>query len=180
MKNLYMDTKPSDWIMKQIKKIKINKERIKVLDFASGYGRHCIALANEKKLITAIDKDQDKLDFYKDYKNIKAICFDLETNEKWPLIKNEYDIVLVTNYLYRPRIKDLTYLVNENGYLLYETFSEGNEKFGKPSNNNYLLKENELISTFENDFNVISYFNGLIKEPKKMIIQRFCLKKKTA
>lgn len=179
MKSLHMDTKPSDWIMKQIKKIKINKESIKVLDFASGNGRHSIPLANEKTFITAIDKNQDKLDFYKDHKNIRTICFDLETNEKWPLIQNEYDIVLVTNYLYRPRIKDLTYLVNENGYLLYETFSEGNEKFGKPSNTNYLLKENELIYTFKNDFNLIEYFNGMIKEPKKMMMQRCCLKKKT-
>ena len=63
--------------------------------------------------------------------------------------------------------------------VIYETFSEGNEKFGKPSNTNYLLKENELIYTFKNDFNLIEYFNGMIKEPKKMMMQRCCLKKKT-
>ena len=37
----------------------------------------------------------------------KAICFDLETDEEWPLKNEYYDIIIVVNYLYRPKIKKL-------------------------------------------------------------------------
>jgi hypothetical protein len=177
-KNFYQE--PSKWIMEQIESINIVKNNINILDFASGYGRHSVKLANEGKYVTCIDKDQEKLNFYKDLTNIQAICFDLENNNKWPLKQQGYDIVIVTNYLYRPKIKDLGNLVNENGYLLYETFSEGNEKYGRPKNSNYLLKERELIDLFENTFDVIDYFNGFIKEPKESCVQRCNLKKRTA
>ena len=176
-KNIHQE--PSKWIIEQIANINIFKNKISILDFASGYGRHSIKLANEGKYVTSIDKDQEKLNFYKHLTNIQAICFDLENKDNWPLTKQGYDIVIVTNYLYRPRIKDLANLVNQNGHLLYETFSQGNEKFGRPKNFNYLLKERELIDLFENTFDVLDYFNGYIKEPKESYIQRCNLKKKT-
>ena len=176
-KNFHQE--PSKWIMEQIANIKIVKNNISILDFASGYGRHSIKLANEGKYVTSIDKDQEKLNFYKDLTNIQAICFNLENNDEWPLKHQGYDIVIVTNYLYRPKIKDLANLVNENGYLLYETFSEGNEKYGRPKKVDYLLKERELIDLFENNFDVLYYFNGFVKEPNERYIQRCSLKKKT-
>jgi len=33
--------------------------------------------------------------------------------------------------------------------LIYETFAVGNEAFGKPSNPNFLLQPNELLSFFQ-------------------------------
>ena len=179
MESKNFNQEPSKWIMEQIESINIVKNNINILDFASGYGRHSVKLANEGKYVTCIDKDQEKLNFYKDLTNIQAICFDLENNNKWPLKHQGYDIVIVTNYLYRPKIKDLANLVNKNGYLLYETFSEGNERYGRPKNSNYLLKERELIDLFENTFDVIDYFNGFTKEPKESYIQRCNLKKRT-
>ena len=176
-KNFHQE--PSKWIMEQIESINIVKKNISILDFASGYGRHSIKLANEGKCVTSIDKDQEKLNFYKHLTNIQTICFDLENNDEWPLNHQGYDIVIVTNYLYRPKIKNLGNLVNDNGYLLYETFSEGNEKYGRPKNPSYLLKERELIDLFDNTFNVIDYFNGFIKEPRESYVQRCNLKKRT-
>ena len=97
------------------------------------------------------------------FKNIKTMCFDLETNEKWPFDENYYDIVIVTNYLYRPKIKNIGNLVKENGFLFYETFATGNEKLGKPSNPDYLLKNMELIEVFKkiSIFYIISMVNSL-------------------
>ena len=65
MESIDFYQQPSKWIIEQIKNINIVKKNIHVLDFASGYGRHSITLANQGKIITAIDKDQEKLNFIK-------------------------------------------------------------------------------------------------------------------
>ena len=148
-----------------------------MLDFACGEGRHCINLANSNRAITAIDKDYKKLKEYKNFDNIKTICFDLETDEEWPLKNNWYDIIIVVNYLYRPKIKNLTHLLKEGGYLFYETFAKGNEKYGSPKNPEYLLRDRELINIFCKHFTVLSYFNGKVKGEKISIKQRCVLKK---
>lgn len=170
---------PSSWIVKRIEDID-NIDNLNILDFASGNGRHSISLANQKRKITAIDIDSKKLDKYKNYKNIQTICFDLETNQKWPLKKNEFDLVIVTNYLFRPKIKKIGDLVKENGYLFYETFAVGNEKFGRPTNPNYLLRHRELIQTFKNKFDIKYYFNGKISDSVTSVIQRCVLKKRVS
>ena len=51
--------------------------------------------------------------------------------------KRVIDIIIVTNYLYRPRIKELANLFKKDGFLFYETFAVGNEKYGRPSNPDY-------------------------------------------
>ena len=150
---------------------------MQILDFASGNGRHCINLANNNRAITAIDKDDKKLETYKNIDHIKTICFDLETDEEWPLKNNWYDIIIVVNYLYRPKIKNLTNLLKEGGYLFYETFAKGNEKYGSPKNPEYLLKDKELINTFSKNFSILNYFNGKITEEAISIKQRCALKK---
>ena len=83
----------SEWIFDQINTLKIEK-KINLLDFASGNGRNCIPLSNKNIIVTAIDKDQEKLNLYKSLSNINTICFDLETKEEWPLVKEYYDIII--------------------------------------------------------------------------------------
>ena len=166
---------PSRWIINCVEAVTNNKE-LQILDFASGNGRHSKSLANNKRKITAVDKDDVKLSTYKNYKSIKTICFDLESEQSWPLKREYYDIVIVTNYLYRPKIKKIGDLVKENGYLFYETFARGNERYGKPSNPNFLLKNRELIKVFQKNFKILYYFNGQEFSNKK-IIQRCAIKK---
>ena len=76
----------SEWIFSQIASLNI-KRKINLLDFASGNGRNCIPLPKENIIVTAIDKDQKKLNQYKSFNNINTICFDLETTKEWPLPK---------------------------------------------------------------------------------------------
>ena len=177
MKKTNIKLNPSSWIVEQIRNLQPLKQ-LQALDFASGEGRHCINLANSNIIMTAIDKDNKKLEQYKNLDNIHTINFDLETNEKWPLKKNYYDVILVVNYLYRPKIKYLTHLLKEGGYLFYETFAVGNEKYGRPSNPDYLLKHNELIDLFKSKFEIMSYFHGKVTSDKTSVIQRCSLKKR--
>ena len=169
----------SEWIFNQIESLNINK-KINLLDFASGDGRNCIPLSKTNISVTAIDIDQEKLNKYKSFKNINTICFDLETTEQWPLVKGYYDVIIVVNYLYRPKIKKLINLLNKNGFLFYETFSLGNEKYGSPKNPNFLLKDNELLDIFGQELLPLSFYDGKSNHGKIAIKQRASFKKKAS
>ena len=166
----------SEWIFDQIKTLKI-KKKINLLDFASGNGRNCIPLSKKNIMVTAIDRDQEKLNKYKNFKNIKSICFDLETSEEWPLTKEYYDVIIVVNYLYRPKIKELINLLKKDGFLFYETFSLGNEKYGSPKDPNFLLKDRELIEIFGEFLLPLSFYDGQLNYDKILIKQRASFKK---
>ena len=166
----------SQWIFNQIETLKI-KKKLNLLDFASGNGRNCIPLLKENIIVTAIDKDKEILNKYKNLYNVNTICFDLETSEEWPLKKEYYDIIIVVNYLYRPKLKKLVSLLNKDGFLFYETFSLGNEKFGSPKNPSFLLKERELLDVFGKELLTLSFYDGQIKGSKASIKQMASFKK---
>jgi hypothetical protein len=75
------------------------------------------------------------------YPQIEICQFDLEDTNIWGFADDGFDIVIVANYLYRPRLDDLLGLVRPGGYLAYETFATGNEVFGRPSNPDFLLQD---------------------------------------
>ena len=164
---------PSSWIMQ---KASAWPDGARLIDLASGQGRHSVALAAAypgRFDILAVDRDQAALAALKARCSDVTTChFDLETEAIWPFSGKNFDVVLVTNYLYRPRLDDVFRLVGYGGYIAYETFGTGNEVFGKPSNPDYLLQEAELLTHLSNDFIKIEYFHGQINEPKPAIIQR--------
>jgi hypothetical protein len=62
-----------------------------------------------------------------------------------------------------------------DGVLIYETFSEGNEAFGKPSNPHFLLAQGELLAFAAGaGLAVIAYEDGVIDQPKLAMVQRLC------
>jgi hypothetical protein len=83
----------------------------------------------------------------------------------------------VTNYLHRPLMPQLLASVAPGGVLLYETFLEGNERFGKPSNPDHLLKEGELLELVRGKFSVIAYEACLISEPAMAMVQRIAARR---
>ena len=167
----------SEWIFNQIESLNI-KKKINLLDFASGDGRNCIPLSKKKNVnVTAIDINQEKLNNYKNFKNINTICFDLETKKEWPLVREYYDVIIVVNYLYRPKIKKLINLLKKDGFLFYETFSSGNEKYGSPKNPNFLLNNRELLDIFGKELTPISFYDGQIKVKNISIKQMAGFKK---
>ena len=167
----------SKWIFNQIESLKI-KKKINLLDFASGNGRNCIPLSKKNINVTAIDKDQEKLNKYSSFENINTICFDLETIEEWPLVREYYDVIIVVNYLHRPKIKKLINLLKKGGLLFYETFSLGNEKYGSPKNPNFLLKDKELLDIFGHELLPLSFYDGQFDHGKTAIKQVAGFKKK--
>ena len=79
--------------------------------------------------------------------NINVIVADIECGE-WPATEQKYDAIIVSRYLYRPILVILAQMLNVDGVLIYETFMLGHERYGKPSNPDYLLLQDELQTVY--------------------------------
>jgi SAM-dependent methyltransferase len=140
-----------------------------VLDIAAGKGRHTRFFAERGHPVTAVDRDVTGLAAAD---NIETIVADLEDGSPWPLAGRTFGAVVVTNYLHRPLFPHLFAALQPGGVLLYETFMVGNERFGKPSNPEFLLKDGELLELVRGRFSVIAYEARMISEPKMAMVQR--------
>ena len=63
------------------------------------------------------------------------------------------------------------------GILIYETFAVGHEKYGRPTNPDYLLNSGELINLVSTQMRVIAYEERLITRPTKAYVQSLVAKK---
>jgi hypothetical protein len=80
---------------------------------------------------------------------------------------------VVANYLHRPLLEVLKESLDEGGVLIYETFMAGNERYGRPSNPQFLLRPGELLAAF-GALSVVAFEQGTIERPKKAVVQRIC------
>ena len=167
---------PSEWIVNQVELISKNNTISTIIDIASGNGRHSIYFSKKGVSVVAIDKDLKKLKLYSKFTNVISICFDLESTKFWPF-NYQFDLVLVVNYLHRKHFNNILNLVKINGYQIYETFAVGNEKYGKPSNRKFLLKNNELKSLLTDNFKILDFYEGYLSKPKSSVKQR-CIAKR--
>jgi hypothetical protein len=58
--------------------------------------------------------------------------------------------------------------------LIYETFAAGNERYGRPSNPDYLLKTGELLEVVRGRLRVVAYEDLIVSEPRPAMVQRIC------
>lgn len=146
-----------------------------VLDVACGSGRHTrlfLALGLE---VTAVDRDISRLGDIADHPGLTALETDLEAGaDAWRPDRRAYGTVVVTNYLWRPLLPALIDAVAPGGMLLYETFAIGNERFGKPSNPDFLLAPGELKNAVTGILDVLAYAHGEVSEPQPAVIQHIC------
>ena len=136
-----------------------------VLDLAAGRGRHALFFAERGHPVVAVDRDTGRLP---DHPNIEPLTADLEDGSPWPLSRR-FGAVIVTNYLHRPLMPALLDAVEPGGVLLYQTFMEGNERFGRPTNPAHLLRDGELLELVRGQFSVTAYEARLISAPMSMV-----------
>jgi SAM-dependent methyltransferase len=144
-----------------------------VLDFACGHGRHARLLARQGYRVEAVDRDAAALAQLADTPGITTRLADLE-GDAWPYSPACFDGIVVTNYLYRPRLNDLLDTLKPGGVLIYETFMQGNEKFGKPSNPDFLLRPDELLDVVAARFRIVAFEQGPVDQPRPALTQRLC------
>lgn len=137
----------------------------RVLDVACGSGRHLRWLAAEGFAVTGVDRDATALASLQG--TSRCITADIE-NGPWPLAGERFDAVVVTNYLWRPLWAALRASLADGGVLICETFAQGNEAFGKPSNPNFLLRPGELLEAC-NGLQVVAYEDGVLDAPPRRV-----------
>jgi hypothetical protein len=64
--------------------------------------------------------------------------------------------------------------------LLYETFMVGNERFGRPSNPDFLLQPSELLEVVRGRLEVVAFEQGETAAPRAAVVQRICALKGAA
>ncbi len=162
---------PSPWVVRHLAAIPVAG---RVLDLACGRGRHSRLLAGLGYEVVAVDRDFSAISTLHSVPGMTARQLDLE-GEAWPLIGQAFNGIVVTNYLWRPRLPDVLAMLASGGALIYETFMLGNEAFGKPSNPDFLLRPGELREVIaaaglrEVDFN-----EGFVEIPKPAMVQAIC------
>jgi len=152
---------PSPWVERWAPYI----TRGPLLDVACGSGRHARYFAAKGLEVVAVDREAQ--DFGKDISFVKA---DLEGGP-WPFGARRFATILVTNYLHRPLFPVLESALDDGGFLIYETFMAGNERYGRPSNPAYLLHPGELLKAF-GGLSVVAFEQGLVERPKPAVVQR--------
>ena len=162
---------PSPWIVQWAGLVPAGAA---VLDVAAGGGRHSRFFIDRGHKVTAIDRDVSALTPDPD---LEVILADVENGSPWPLPGRSFGAVVVTNYLHRPLFPALLDTLAPGGVLLYETFMEGNERFGRPRQPEFLLKDGELLDLVRGRFSVTAYEARLISEPKMAMVQRIAARK---
>jgi SAM-dependent methyltransferase len=145
-----------------------------VLDVASGAGRHARWFAAHGHPVTALDRDPAVLAAMRDEPRITTLAADLE-GAPWPLPAGaKFAAVVVTNYLHRPLFPHLLDALAPAGVLIYETFAQGNQTVGKPSNPAFLLAPGELLDMVRPRLRVVAFQDGFLAQPRAAYVQRIC------
>jgi len=152
---------PSAWVVRWAPLV----ARGPVLDVASGAGRHARFFAQRGLEVAAVDREAQSIP------GVRFVQADLEDGSPWPFAGQRFGAIVVTNYLHRPLFPDRVAALGEGGVLIYETFMIGNERFGKPSNPNFLLRPGELLEAF-GVLTLVAFEQGTTQ---KAVVQRICV-----
>ncbi|MGI4846985.1 MAG: class I SAM-dependent methyltransferase [Janthinobacterium lividum] len=182
---LHAQARPSPWVSRFAGALPAGE----VLDLACGGGRHVRLLAAQGRAVVAVDRDVSAFAQAKPG-NVTVVQLDLEGDRAaWPpglFAPDRYAGIVVTNYLHRPLLPLLLASLAAGAMLIYETFALGNERFGKPSNPDFLLRPGELLACVADtacralDLRVVAFEEGQLGQPKAAMVQRICVSRGAA
>ena len=159
----HVSSEPSAWVQRWSHLV---AQDARVLDLACGSGRHLRWFAQRGCRVTGVDRDAAALEVSRDV-GAELIHADIETGP-WPLAQRRFDAVVVTNYLWRALMPTIVESVDTGGVLIYETFALGNERYGKPSNPDFLLRPGELLALVQG-LRVVAFEDGFMSPPERCL-----------
>lgn len=161
---------PSAWALRWAERVPSGG---RILDVACGTGRHARFFAARGHPVEAVDRDPALLAGLAGVPGVTRRHADLE-QDPWPYAGEQFAGVVVANYLHRPLFPRLLESLAVDGVLLYETFAAGNERYGRPSNPDFLLKPGELLDLVRGKLRVVAYEDLFVSDPKPAMVQRIC------
>lgn len=162
---------PSPWVENWYRQIAPGGA---VLDLACGNGRHARWLAALGYKVLAVDRNETAIAGLSGCAGLTALQLELEGDD-WPLAGQRFAGIVVTNYLWRPRLPDVLAMLDTGGVLIYETFMLGNEAYGKPSRPDFLLRPGELRELAKYaGLREIAFEEGYVDTPKPAMRQAIC------
>jgi len=163
------DEAPSHWVLRFCGLV---APGARALDLACGRGRHARLLRDRGCSVVALDRDESALALLAHEQGIQTLAADVESGP-WPFEPRSFDVIVVTNYLHRPLFPWLREALAEDGVLIYETFAAGNERYGRPSNPDFLLRPDELLEAVK-PLDIVAFEQGRITRPRPAVVQRIC------
>lgn len=163
-------TAPSHWVSRWAERVPAGG---RVLDVACGRGRHARLFAARGHPVEAVDRDPAVLSWLSGVANVTARCADIESGT-WPYEDQRFAGIAVVYYLWRPLFPRLLASLAPEGVLIYETFAEGNERYGRPSNPDFLLRPGELLEVVRGRLRVIAYEDVFVADLRPAMVQRIC------
>jgi dihydroneopterin aldolase len=158
------DPVPSRFVTQQLHRL----PKGRVLDVASGSGRHALYLAAHGYEVEAIDRDTENLaklsaaaaQRHLTHLAVKQVDLERITDERPEFPANTYDAIVVCFYLHRPLFPWLVEALKPQGILLYETFTiENYARHRHPRRWEFCLAQNELLR-LTSSLRVLSYDEG--------------------
>ncbi len=143
-----------------------------VLDLACGSGRNGLYLLGNDYDVVFADRNIDCLKSIKSELNKPDFVDKKHLASYWPidfeqvnftqLANKQYAAIIVFRYLHRALFSQIKQAVAPGGTIVYETFTEDQPNYGRPTNPNFLLKHGELQNLFS-DWKIIHYYEGILE-----------------
>ena len=159
---------PSPWIVRFAHLVPAGA---RVLDVAAGQGRHARFFASRGARVVAVDRDAAALAALAGSPRIETRAADLEAGA-WAFAGERFDAIVVANYLHRPLLPHLLDALADDGAFVYETFAVGNERFGRPSNPDFLLRQGELVEAVRGRLTSVAFEQGHVGGDRPAAVQR--------
>lgn len=160
----------SDWLVRWMAALRPSAT---LLDLACGRGRNAAAALARGAKVLGVDRDPDALAELPE--GVSALHADLE-GEPWPAQLDPpggFEVIVVANYLFRPRLDLLPARLAPGGLLLYETFAVGHARYGRPARPDFLLRPGELFALCQrHGLAVLAYEAGYRRRGGGAIVQR--------
>ena len=164
--------KPSSWVCRFAPLVVPGGE---VLDVACGGGRHARHFLTRGHPVVCLDRNVTGVADLALLARVEIITADLEGDGPWPLAGRTFAGIIVVNYLHRPILPLLVDALAPGGVLVYETFGQGNERFGRPRRPQYLLRPGELLDMGRGRLQVVAYEHGVAAgNSRSKVVQRLC------
>lgn len=179
----------SDLLMQSLAYLTPLSDDLPILDLACGTGRNGLCLLDNGHDVVFADKNLESLAQIKqqllteqyqesrDYAKFWPVDFEQENFTD--LAAKQFAAIVVFRYLHRALFPQIKQAIVPGGAIVYETFTQAQAQYGRPTNPDFLLKPQELKAQFA-DWNILHYYEGVVdneqNDTKQAIAQIIAIK----